>query len=227
MTSDNSSYPERLTKIDALTRGDHSYLREEDNCLFLGEYTARKGYSHSATNNLIINFKKPMDRQGRPEWPHKARNIRKAAAALHKAFGNTDLQRYTFVPIPPSKSSADPMYDNRMMEMLTHLNAHVRRSRGYDIDIRELVRQTQSTAAAHDTDIRPTPAELARLYRIEQDGLAGVRDGLLICDDVLTTGCHFRAMEHVLSAALPGRPCYGVFLARRTPEAIDVEDFDW
>lgn len=220
MTSDSSSYPERFTKIDALTRGDHSFLREEDNCFFLGEYTARRGFSHSATNNLIINFKKPMDRQGRPEWPHKARNIRKAAAALHKAFGNSDLRRYTFVPIPPSKSRVDPMYDNRMMEMLTHLRAHVRRLQGYDIDIRELVSQAQSTTAAHDTDIRPTLAELVALYQIERSELSGVREALLICDDVLTTGCHFRAMEHVLSVALPGRPCYGVFLARRVPEAM-------
>lgn len=227
MTSDSSSFPERLTKVDALTRADHSYLREEDKCLFLGEYTARKGFSHSATNNLIINFKKPMDRRERPEWIYKERNIRKAAAALHKAFGNTDLRRYTFVPVPPSKCRDDPMYDDRMMAMLTHLNAHVRRSNGYDIDIRELVSQTQSTEAAHDTDTRPSPAELAALYRIDQGALAGVRDGLLICDDVLTTGCHFRAMEQVLSTALPGRPCYGVFLARRIPEAIDFEDLDW
>ena len=208
MTSDSSSYPERLTKIDALTRCDHSYLREEDDCFFLGEYSARKCFSHSATNNLIVNVKKPMDRQGRPEWPHKARNICKAAAALHKAFGNADLRRYAFVPIPPSKSREDPMYDDRMMAMRGLLDTLMRRSHGNGIDIRELVSQTESTAAAHDTDARPTPTELAALYRIDEDALVGVGDGLLICDDALTTGCQFRAMEQVLSEALPGEGVY-------------------
>jgi hypothetical protein len=55
-----SSFPLRLTKIDDLTRSDHSYLTAADDCYFLGEYTARKGFAFSATNRLILNFKKTM-----------------------------------------------------------------------------------------------------------------------------------------------------------------------
>ena len=43
MTS-GSTFPQRLTKIDDLTRPDHSYLAAVDDCYVLGEYTARKGY---------------------------------------------------------------------------------------------------------------------------------------------------------------------------------------
>ena len=42
-----STFPLRLTKIDDLTRPDHSYLTAADDCYFLGEYTARKGFAFS------------------------------------------------------------------------------------------------------------------------------------------------------------------------------------
>jgi hypothetical protein len=66
MTS-STTFPLRLTKIDALTLPDHSYLTATDNCYFLGEYTARKGYAFSATNGVVLNFKKPMTKRRLPE----------------------------------------------------------------------------------------------------------------------------------------------------------------
>ncbi|MBL4918003.1 hypothetical protein [Szabonella alba] len=227
MTSANDSFPERLTKIDALTRVDHHHLREEDDCFFLGEYSARMGFAHSATNNLIINFKKPMDRRGTNQWPYKAAKITQAARALFKAIGASDLRQYTFVPVPPSKFRVDPMYDDRMMSLLNQLSGFVQRNHGYALDIRELVSQTCSTAAVHDGDRRPSPDELAQLYQIDAAQLANVRDRVVICDDVLTTGCHYRAMQSVLSDALPAATFRGVFLARRIPETTNTEDFDW
>lgn len=44
-------------------------------------------------------------------------------------------------------------------------------------------------------------------------------------DDVLTTGAHFRAASTVLQRALPGVRVISVFIARRVPEAADVEGF--
>jgi predicted amidophosphoribosyltransferase len=59
--------------------------------------------------------------------------------------------------------------------------------------------------------------------------------GILLIDDVLTTGATFTACKSVLQANLPGVPVLGVFVARRVPEAQpegddfgDVpEDDDW
>ncbi len=225
MTSASSSFPERLTKIDALTRADHHYLREEDNCFFLGEYTARAGFAHSATNDLIMDFKMPMDRQGRTQWRHKASKIAKAARALHKALQRSDLRRHTFVPVPPSKAKGDQMYDDRMMLMLRQLSDLIRGTNGYPLDIRELVSQPASTAAAHDGGTRPTPEDLATLYQVDQSQLPGVRERVVICDDVLTTGCHYRAMCSVLAPHLPQSSFQGLFLARRVPQADDFSAF--
>ena len=42
---------------------------------YFGEYTARKGFNHSETNQLILNFKKKMDRRGLLEWRYKTAAI--------------------------------------------------------------------------------------------------------------------------------------------------------
>ena len=104
MTS-KSTFPQRLTRIDDLTRPDHSYLTAADACYFIGEYTAGRGYAYSDTNSLILNFKKSMDRCDLPEWPYKGRAVRIAAVAFRKALKRSDLERLTFVPVPPSKDS--------------------------------------------------------------------------------------------------------------------------
>ena len=133
--SSGSTFPQRLTEIDDLTRPDHSYLELSDRCYFLGEYTARKGFSFSATNHLIHNFKKPMDRRGRPEWPYKEQAIQNAATALRAAFLPEGLSVLTLVPIPPSKAKTDPLYDDRMVQMLRAIRPVP------PLDIRELVIQ--------------------------------------------------------------------------------------
>ena len=43
-----------------------AYLTAMDECYFLGEYTARKGFAFSATNQLILNFKKAMNKRNSP-----------------------------------------------------------------------------------------------------------------------------------------------------------------
>ena len=116
MTSAGSSFPRRLTEIDELTRSDHSFLGPSDRCFFLGDYTARKGWSHSDTNQLILNLKIPIDLRGTNRWYWKGRAIIDAAAALNQAL-NGPLAGNTFVQIPPSACRTDPAYDDRMVQV--------------------------------------------------------------------------------------------------------------
>ena len=187
MTS-NAPFPRRLTRVDELTRSDHYYLTEADVCFFVGEYTARQGYAYSATNGLISNFKKPVDRQGRPDWPYKRKAIQEAAAAFRKALQPRTLRRLTFAPIPPSKRRGDARYDDRLTQML---NA-IPRGRQQPLDVRELLYQTESTAAVHVNAERPGPDEIASLYRIDGDLTAPAPRVIAIVDDILTTGASGR-----------------------------------
>lgn len=219
-TSGDTSFPSRLTKIDELTRGDHTYLVAGDECLFFGDYTARKGWSFSETNKLILNFKKPVERRGRPEWRYKIEAINDVAKAFSSNIGN-EFGSITLVPVPPSKVRTDPEYDDRMMDMLRALKAPA----GLTPDVRELVVQTKPMTAAHGSANRPPPAEWEKVYTIDEALAQRVPTWIGIIDDLLVTGCRFRALSNVLRRRFPEARITGLFIARRVPEAFDLSEF--
>lgn len=214
------TFPQRLTKIDDLARPDHFYLTPADECFFLGEYTARKGYAFSATNQLILNFKKSMDKRATAQWRYKGKAIEEAAAAFRAALNNDWLDSATLVPIPPSKSKNDPLYDDRVVRMVRGIRAQPA------LDVRELIFQRASTAAVHDQENRPTPEQIQANYAIDHAVRDPVPQVIGLFDDVLTTGAHFRAASVVLQQSFPGVKIVGFFIARRVPEAAAFEDFD-
>lgn len=215
MTSDDI-FPRRFTEIDDLTRPDHRYLADEDVCYYIGEYTARRGHACSATNDLIQNFKKPVSRRGQPQWSYKERAIRQAAGAFAAALGSGALDRLTFVPVPPSKTKSDPLYDDRLTRML-----HAVRPAPTP-DVRDLLVQTESTEAVHAGGERPSPDRIATLYRIDEALTAPTPEFIAVDDDVLMTGAHYGAAKSLLSARFPGTRIAGLFIARRAPAASDV-----
>lgn len=219
MTSD-SIFPRRFTLIDELIRRDHWYLADDDICYFLGEYTAREGYAFSPTNQLIVNFKKPMDRQERPEWYYRQRAILQAATAFRVALDDRDLDSITFVPIPPSKAKSDPLYNDRLIRMLHAIRAEP------PLDIRELIVQTRSVPAVHESETRLTPLELQAIYEVDLRLTEPTPSEIAIVDDVLTAGAHFKAVKAILEGTFPGVRIIGLFLARRVPETVDIESFE-
>jgi hypothetical protein len=216
----NGIFPRRLTKIDDLIRSDHFYLAEDDDCYFFGEYTARGGYSAGPTNQFIHNFKKGMDRRGRPEWRYKERSISEAARAFSQALNAQFVAGATLVPMPPSKSKNDPRYDDRLLRMLNGIEL------GCRLDIRELLIQEGSREKAAHDGIRPGPDELARIYKINESVADPPPKVILIFDDLLVTGASFVAAKSVLQARFAGVSVEGFFLARRAlPDPNDFYDF--
>jgi len=214
------TFPRRLTEIDDLTRPDHFYLTPEDACYFLGEYTARKGYAFSPTNQLVLNFKKSLDKRGTAQWKYKERAVSEAATAFRIALTGNLLDCVTLVPIPPSKAKTDPLYDDRLVRML-----HAIRPRT-PLDVRELILQRVSTVAVHDQEDRLRPEEIQANHAIDQTLLNPKPQDIALVDDVLTTGAHFRAACAVVKQVFPDVPIVGLFIARRVPEAVDFEEFE-
>lgn len=219
-TSAGISFPSRFTRIDDLTRSDHNHLLPEDECLFFGDYTARKGWAHSATNQLILNFKIPVNWRGTNRWPHKQRAIRTVADLFSARIGPR-FAELTLVPVPPSKLKTDPEYDDRMMDMLRALKPPA----GLSADVRELVTQTEPIGAAHESSSRPPPETWESVYEIDEALTGQSPRWIGIVDDLLVTGCRFRAMSNVLNRRFPEARITGLFIARRVPEAIDFSDF--
>lgn len=209
----------KLSKIDDFLRSDHFYLKEDDRCWFFGEYTAQRRYDYSKINSLISNFKKPVDRKGLPEWRYKENAINKIANTFRSLLKRLQELKFTLVPIPPSKAKSDRLYDDRVLRVLEVSG------RGLGVDIRELVRQRQSTPPAHLITPRPTPEDLIHNYYIDEEVANPVPEGIALFDDVLTDGAHFKAMQSVLKERYPRITTIGVFVTRRVyPDAEELDE---
>ena len=198
----------RLLQVDASNLADHARLTADDVCIHLYEYTSGRDYRFSKTNQLIANLKKrPTSPEGELYWKRKA--IQQCGADLNATLNPEWLADATIVPVPGSKARADPNFDSRM-EQVARL---VRPGQ----DVRNLVIQTTSTVAAHEVGDghRITVEELLAVYQVDETLAAPPPTKIVILDDVLTAGTHFKAMQTLLSAHFPHAQIIGLFVARR------------
>lgn len=198
----------RFQKIDETNRADHTFIRADDRCLFLREYTSHKSYSYSETNSCVSNLKK---KKGQGGYQYKAPAIERCAREMADALNPDWLKTATLIPVPPSKWKRDPAYDDRMLQVCRRIAARSR----IQVDIRELVVQTRSLQAAHEADARPTVADLLEVYEIDEALTQPKPKAIGIVDDVLTAGTHFRAMCHMIEPRFHGVKITGLFWARR------------
>ena len=208
----------RLVKIDETQRGDHSYLTAADECYFLGEYQPRAGFQSGDVNNLISNFKKPVDRRGRAEWHWKEQAILRVGRLVASAFKADRLGDITFVPMPPSRVATDPMYDDRMARALLSVP---------QLEVRQALVMRESARAHHEYapgEARPTPDVLYPLMSFDTDMLP-LRQVVVLVDDVLTNGTHFVAAKRHVLEHCPDARVLGMFIGRRKVRD-PLEDFE-
>lgn len=210
----------RLSLIDESNRGDHSRLTDGDTCYHLFEYTSRRGYSFSGTNQLIANLKKKPSTAAHQGYHYKGRAIADCGRYFGAALNPAWLAEATLVPIPGSKVHGHPDHDDRIERMC-------RAMRQPPPDVRALIVQTESTTASHEAGDgeRVTVEELLAVYKVNEALAAPTPRSIAIVDDVLTAGTHYRAMQIILSARFPNVPIIGLFVARRVfpDDGIDVQ----
>lgn len=208
----------RLQRIDQLLLPDHFYLSDEDDCYFYGEYTTRKGYAHSDTNKLILNFKKEVNRREKPDWRYKDEAIKQVANIFISLSAWRQLQNFTWIPIPPSKDKNDPNHDNRLIQTLQIMKASFP-----NLDFRELVKIKNSRNAAHGNENRPSPQDHCANFEIDECLADPTPTSVVIFDDVITTGSGFKAMKRLISERFPKARVVGIFIARTRRDA-DTND---
>lgn len=212
----DASWSPKLRKIGDLERPDHFWLTEEDNCYFLGEYTARAGYGHSSTNQIIANIKKKPSVKHTSQWQYKIRDMSRVADALGKALNPKVIPSITFVPVPPSKHRSDPEYDDRMSVIARGIYPGA--------DVREMVVSSSTRSSLHESDTRLRPDELQELMQIDETCCEQLPSQIVLLDDVITTGSSFKACCNIIRRRFPEMTITGVFVARRV---IDRSvDFD-
>jgi hypothetical protein len=202
--------PERLTQIDEISLADHRYIQIQDRCFHFGECFARGEAPFGAMHRLIVDYQcKPSLVAADPQRRmHKERALATIAAGLRAAVSRQDAERYTWVPIPPSKATDDPDYDDRLVRTLLSAFA------GYAVDVRSMLRYAPPAAAP-----APAPSHNPLWVDVAALRMRALRQRIALFDDVLCTGRHFRWAERRTREVVPAAvPISGIFLARRVLE---------
>jgi len=204
------SIPDKLLRIDEVTAGDHFSLDATDTCFYVWEYAARRNFSAGPANQLIKNLKaKPSELAMTPaRQRHKQRALRHAAKALRQLLGRQAVEgEYSFVPVPCSKACGDPDHDDRTLRVLQ------RAFSGWQSDVQPILRVRHSMAADHESAERMTHDDLLALTEALPPRNP-LRRTIVVFDDVLNSGKHFKVAQTLLSAANPDAAILGLFLAR-------------
>ncbi len=219
-----------MTGIDDSNRDRHHFLSDDDRCVYFGEFFSNKTYKASATNQLIKNFKRtPSEISASPNARqlqyYKDKAINEIAVALRKQFPVGSIERYTFVPIPSSKMPGHADYCDRLLQTLKRAFPGFL---GYkSVDIRSLLRQTQSTEADHRSGSKRLKYdELLAITEIDNAHTSTpLRQELILFDDVITSGKHYKVAKQRIRERFPDQVIWGMFVARAI-HADDAEDFE-
>jgi hypothetical protein len=218
-TAGAASVPAALTRLDEANRADHIYLTASDRCAYLGQYysgTVRANDNGNALcHRLLRNYKcEPSRALSDPSHRrYKQEAIATLGGWLRQAVPRRVAESCTWIPIPPSQQADDPEFDDRLARTL------LLAFQGYDVDVRNLLFQVCSTPRDHAGRARLSEQALFKILRIDETQLAqrSVRERVVLFDDVLTSGKHFKCCERRLKDVLPDTPIAGVFLMRRAP----------
>jgi hypothetical protein len=94
------------------------------------------------------------------------------------------------------------------------------------LDVRELIVQRVNMDAAHDREQRPRPEQIEANYAIDDKLRNSLTAGYRPVRRRADNRRAFRAASNVLQRAFPEARIIGVFIARRVPEAADIEEFE-
>lgn len=178
----------------AITRYDYTihprmHLSAEDKCLYFMEHTPG-GYNKSKNNSQISNFKKPMSRSSFPDWEYKIEAIDKFASDLTEGINIGSIT--TIIPAPTSKPRGHNEWDNRLDQVVESF----------------VSKQTNGARCEYalDSIIPLTPAHAGGSRDMEYikqnthwNGFATAPSTtVLIIDDVLTSGAHYKAWKEII-----------------------------
>ena len=202
-----------LLALDEQQCAQHAYLSAADRCHCLAEYLPGRGYRAGEINQLIVNLKcAPSITALDPRRRHyKRRAINDIASALRTAVDRATVERSTWIPIPTSRPAGDADYDDRLLRILRKAFGH------YRLDLRRALYQRHAKPADHGSARRLSAEALLRLIGVDRELLVRepLREGIVLFDDVLTSGKHYKCCERRLRELLADLPIRGLFVARR------------
>jgi len=109
------------------------------------------------------------------------------------------------------------LYDDRCLQAV--------QLAGKEYDVAELITFKSEHPASHvNNQSRLKPNEITENISVDFLEILEANDTIVLFDDVLTAGAHFRACKDAILAEDPTKKVIGVFVARRIPAPIDWGD---
>lgn len=203
--------------IDEFAKQDHSFLDTDDSVYYIKEYYPGVGFSGEG-NSLILNLKKSMEARDSDQWQHKGKAILHVATLIAKEMDDSDETKegkVYWIPVPPSKTRSDPLFDDRIYQILKCAVDMTTSKRHFVADVFNQGLNRESFSASTN---KRSITELVSNYSMSDiPNYNPDQDVIIIFDDVLTTGCHYKAVENVILRKYINADIRGVFIARRIP----------
>ena len=200
----------RLTRLERDLVYLHEGLSEADNVYFLYRYITGHEYRDKYNNPLILGVKNDIESCIETAAQNLANSMKKETV-----FNNAMI-----VPIPTSKITA------HRTDKIARLIKQFDEVSNYDVD--PILQVKHETRSSHKSSERLSVNELQAAWHLQlnQTSLSFAHpDCIVILDDVLNHGTHFRVASDMIEERFPIARIFGVFLAitHRTQPGILLE----
>ena len=158
-----------------------------------------------------MNFKKPPSAKGTAQWEYRDRAVKTFSKEVELLFKPDSLA--TITAVPSSKAKNDPEYDNRFEDLFEELKkSRPNLNIEWPIEIKQTIK---STHLSGDRDPETFKQNCFwKGFRKDHPKI------LIVFDDVLTTGGHFKAVSDFLKKNGYKGEIVGVFWARAIEKLI-------
>ncbi len=170
------------------------HIKPEDTCFCLGDhYEYNPANKRHHLSDTITNFKRAKKYRTSSAWPWRNRDVGIFADHVAKFAALKDQEPNTAImAIPSSKKPDHPEYDSRFEDLFHKLFKKF----GRHIQLVTPIAIKESTPAA-PLGGEKQPQDLLDNYSWQGEDLTSI-ENILICDDLITTGAHFRAVSDFL-----------------------------
>lgn len=206
-----------------LIKYDHTmehrpFLTEEDKCYYFLNYNDL-GFKYSESNQTVFNFKKDISKANIPhEWQYRNLAIEKFVKYLSESINWIHQGQATVIPAHTSKPRASSSFNNRIDLVVDKLSFQYPTF----ISVEKILDAQCEVLAAHCGGERNLNAIKSNL--LVSNFQKAPSSIVILIDDVLTTGSHFRACKDmILAHDSRVKDVIGIFLAlysRSTPDEI-------
>jgi len=190
-------------QIDDLSRP--YFLNEDDICIYAREHT-NGGYEASESNQMLFNYKKPLDGKDKPGWYYKKHSVALFAAELSELNFPAGS---VLVPAPTSNPRSSGNFDSRIEDTIIELIKYQQ-----NLLFQPVLDLKQAIPSAHAGGGSRNPFEIKKNLMVSPFTIEPVPKRIFLIDDMITTGGHFRAFKDKLLEKYPSLQVIGIFWAK-------------